>query len=244
MPSRWRACTPAWICAASSERPQQAVAAHLPAIKALLWVLGLAPLARLVMAGIWGLWGGLGANPVELVTRSTGTWTLVCLCITLAITPLRRLTGWTWLIRLRRLCGLFAFFYGALHALTYVWFDQYFDVMAILKDIVKRPFIMMGAAAFVLMVPLAITSTQGMIRRLGRQWGRLHRLVYVVAVAAILHYAWHKSGKNDYAQVAVYAVIVAALLGSRLVTWLKRRPQLRHAGTQSAQPASEGRPRD
>jgi sulfoxide reductase heme-binding subunit YedZ len=201
------------------------VAAHLTAIKALLWVLGLAPLARLVMAGVWDLWGGLGANPVEFVTRSTGTWTLVCLCITLAITPMRRVTGWTWLIRLRRLCGLFAFFYGTLHALTYVWFDQYFDLMAIVRDIVKRPFITMGALAFVLMLPLAITSTQGMIRRLGRQWGRLHRLVYVVAVTAILHYAWHKSGKNDYSEVAVYAGILAVLLGSRLVTrWIRRPP--------------------
>lgn len=201
------------------------MAAHLTAIKALLWVLGLAPLARLVMAGVWDLWGGLGANPVEFVTRSTGTWTLVCLCITLAITPMRRVTGWTWLIRLRRLCGLFAFFYGTLHALTYVWFDQYFDLMAIVRDIVKRPFITMGALAFVLMLPLAITSTQGMIRRLGRQWGRLHRLVYVVAVTAILHYAWHKSGKNDYSEVAVYAGILAVLLGSRFVTrWMRRPP--------------------
>ena len=189
----------------------------LTALKAVLWVLGLAPLARLLGAGIWDVWGGLGANPVEFVTRSTGTWTLVCLCVTLGITPLRRLTGLNWLIRVRRLCGLFTFFYGSLHALTYVWFDQYFELMAIVSDVLKRPFITMGAAAFLLMLPLALTSTDGMIRRLGRQWGRLHRLVYVVAVAAILHYAWHKSGKNDYTEVGVYAAVMAVLLGARVV---------------------------
>lgn len=195
----------------------------LTALKALLWVLGLAPLARLVSAGVWDLWGGLGANPVEFVTRSTGTWTLVCLCVTLAITPLRRLSGLNWLIRVRRLCGLFTFFYGVLHALTYVWFDQYFDLMAIVRDAVKRPFIAMGATAFLLMWPLALTSTHGMIRRLGRHWGRLHRLVYVVAVAAILHYAWHKSGKNDYTEVGVYAAVVAVLLGARVLMRATRR---------------------
>lgn len=193
------------------------------ALKAVLWMLGLAPLARLLSAGLWEWWGGLGANPVEFVTRSTGTWTLVCLCVTLAITPLRRLTGLNVLIRVRRLCGLFTFFYATLHALTYVWFDQYFDLTAILRDVVKRPFITMGAAAFVLMWPLALTSTDRMIRRLGRQWGRLHRLVYAVAVAAVLHYVWHKSGKNDYSEVGVYAAVVAVLLGARALSWMRRR---------------------
>jgi sulfoxide reductase heme-binding subunit YedZ len=211
--------------------PKSTGPSYLMATKAMLWVLGLAPLVRLLAAGFWGAWGGLGANPVEFVTRSTGTWTLVCLCVTLAITPLRRISGQAWLIRVRRLCGLFTFFYGTLHALTYFWFDQYFEVAAILRDIVKRPFVTMGFAAFVLMLPLALTSTDAMIRRLGRRWGRLHRLIYVVAVAAILHYAWHKSGKNDYSEVAVYAAVMAMLLGWRVAVRL-RRPRVPVTGQQ------------
>jgi len=193
------------------------------AIKAAVFVLALGPLARLLLLGTTGEFGGLGANPVEFVTRSTGTWTLVFLCITLAITPARRLTGWNWLQRLRRMLGLFAFFYGALHFTTYFWLDQWFDLAAIGKDIVKRPFITMGFAAFVMMIPLAATSTDAMVRRLGRRWGKLHRLVYAVAIAAILHYWWHKAGKNDFSQVGWYAAVVIGLLGWRLVDrWRKR----------------------
>jgi len=193
------------------------------AIKTAVFVLALGPLARLLLAGITGAFGGLGANPVEFVTRSTGTWTLVFLCITLAVTPARRFTGWNWLLRLRRMLGLFAFFYGALHFTTYFWLDQWFDLAAIVKDIVKRPFITMGFAAFVLMIPLALTSTDAMVRRLGRRWGKLHRLVYAVAIAAILHYWWHKAGKNDYSEVGWYAAAVIGLLGWRLVDrWRKR----------------------
>jgi sulfoxide reductase heme-binding subunit YedZ len=193
------------------------------AIKAMVFVLALGPLARLVLAGTMGAFGGLGANPVEFVTRSTGTWTLVFLCITLAVTPARRLTGWNWLQRLRRMLGLFAFFYGALHFTTYFWLDQWFDLAAIVKDIVKRPFITVGFAAFLLMIPLALTSTDAMVRRLGRRWGKLHRLVYAVAIAAILHYWWHKAGKNDYSEVGWYAAVVIGLLGWRLVD-RRRRP--------------------
>jgi sulfoxide reductase heme-binding subunit YedZ len=193
------------------------------AIKAMVFVLALGPLARLVLAGTMGAFGGLGANPVEFVTRSTGTWTLVFLCITLAVTPARRLTGWNWLQRLRRMLGLFAFFYGALHFTTYFWLDQWFDLAAIVKDIVKRPFITVGFAAFLLMIPLALTSTDAMVRRLGRRWGKLHRLVYAVAIAAILHYWWHKAGKNDYSEVGWYAAVVIGLLGWRLFDrWRKR----------------------
>jgi methionine sulfoxide reductase heme-binding subunit len=193
------------------------------AIKAAVFVLALGPLARLLLVGTTGAFGGLGANPVEFVTRSTGTWTLVFLCITLAVTPVRRFTGWNWLQRLRRMLGLFAFFYGALHFTTYFWLDQWFDLAAIGKDIVKRPFITMGFAAFVMMIPLAVTSTDAMVRRLGRRWGKLHRLVYAVAVAAILHYWWHKAGKNDFSQVGWYAAVVIGLLGWRLVDrWRKR----------------------
>jgi sulfoxide reductase heme-binding subunit YedZ len=147
----------------------------------------------------------------------------VFLCATLAVTPLRRLTGVAALMRLRRMLGLFAFFYGVLHFTTYLWFDQWFDLQAIVKDVIRRPFVTMGALAFLLMVPLALTSTDAMMRRLGRAWGRLHRLVYPAAVASILHYAWHKAGKNDYSEVVWYALAVALLLGWRL--WDRGRPR-------------------
>jgi sulfoxide reductase heme-binding subunit YedZ len=221
---------PAWTSSASSEaipRRPGAPPRALPQIKAGLFVLSLAPLARLVLAGSLGWFDGLGANPVEFVTRSTGTWTLVFLCLSLAITPLRRLTGANWLVRLRRMLGLFAFFYAMLHFTTYLWFDQFFDLQAIFKDVVKRPFITMGFLAFVLMIPLAVTSTDGMLRRLGRRWSQLHRLVYVVAVAAILHYWWHKSGKNDYSQVAWYAAAVVLMLGWRVVDRFRARGPVR-----------------
>jgi sulfoxide reductase heme-binding subunit YedZ len=202
-----RAGTPAW----------------LPAIRAALFAAALLPLARLVLAGTHGWFGGLGANPIELVTRSTGTWTLVCLVATLAVTPLRRATGLHPLARLRRMLGLFAFFYGALHFTTYLWFDQWFDLQAIAKDVLKRPFITMGFLAFVLMLPLAATSTDAMMRRLGRRWSSLHRLVYAIAVASILHYWWHKAGKNDFSEVGWYAAAVALLLGWRIVVRLRAR---------------------
>ena len=189
---------------------------NTPAIRAAVFVVALLPLARLVLAGAFDWFGGLGANPIELVTRSTGTWTLVMLCLTLAITPLRHWTGWTALIRLRRMLGLFVFFYALLHLTTYVWFDQFFDAAAIVRDIVRRPFITAGFAAFMLMLPLALTSTQAMQRRLGRRWGLLHRLVYVVAIAALLHYVWHKVGKNDFSEVSIYAAVIGLLLGARL----------------------------
>jgi sulfoxide reductase heme-binding subunit YedZ len=186
-------------------------------VRAALFLICLLPLARLVLAGTTGWFGGLGANPVELITRSTGTWTLVLLCCTLAVTPLRRFTGWNRLIRLRRMLGLYTFFYGVLHLMTWVWFDQFFDLSDMGRDLAKRPFIAMGMVAFVSMVPLAATSTQSMIRRLGRRWAVLHRLIYLTAVAAILHYLWHKAGKNDFTQVSVYAAVIAVLLATRLI---------------------------
>jgi len=188
-----------------------------------VFALCLGPLARLVLAGTHGLFGGLGANPVELITRSTGTWTLVFLCASLAVTPLRRLAGMPWLMRLRRMLGLFAFFYAMLHFIAYLWFEHWFDARAMLADVIERPFITMGFLALVLMVPLAATSTDAMLRRLGRAWGRLHRLVYAVAIAAILHYWWHKAGKNDYAEVGWYAAIVTLLLGWRVFDRLRAR---------------------
>jgi sulfoxide reductase heme-binding subunit YedZ len=221
----------AWTSSASTEARAPArrggVPRALPAIKAALFVLALLPLARLLGAGALGWFGGLGANPIELITRSTGTWTLVCLCAGLAVTPLRRATGLNWLVRLRRMIGLFAFFYAVLHLGTYVWFDQWFDLQAIVRDVIKRPFITMGFAAFVLMLPLAATSTDAMVRRLGRRWGTLHRLVYLVAVAAVLHYWWHKSGKNDYSEVGWYAAAVVLMLGWRVFDRLRVRAQVR-----------------
>ena len=173
--------------------------------------------------GTGDFFGGLGANPVERVTRSTGTWTLVFLCAGLAITPLRRLTGWAWLLRMRRMVGLFAFFYASLHLSTYLWFDQWFDATAIVKDVIKRPFIAMGMVAFVLLLPLAITSTDAMMRRLGRRWAVLHRAVYLAAIVGVLHFWWHKAGKNDYSEVGWYAAAVALLLGWRLIERVRAR---------------------
>jgi sulfoxide reductase heme-binding subunit YedZ len=229
----------AWTSSASTEARAPArrggVPRALPAIKAALFVLALLPLARLLGAGALGWFGGLGANPIELITRSTGTWTLVCLCAGLAVTPLRRATGLNWLVRLRRMIGLFAFFYAVLHLGTYVWFDQWFDLQAIVRDVIKRPFITMGFAAFVLMLPLAATSTDAMVRRLGRRWGTLHRLVYLVAVAAVLHYWWHKSGKNDYSEVGWYAAAVVLMLGWRVFDRLRVRAQVRAQAQAQAQ---------
>jgi sulfoxide reductase heme-binding subunit YedZ len=169
---------------------------------------------------VWLVWaalhGRLGANPISEVTKETGTWTLRFLAITLAVTPLRRLTGWNALVRYRRMLGLFAFFYGTLHFLTYIWLDQFFDFPGIVKDVGKRPFITAGFSAFVLLVPLAVTSTAGWIRRLGgKRWQALHRLVYVSATLGVLHYWWLV--KADVSRPFAYGAIVAALLAARLV---------------------------
>ena len=172
----------------------------------------------------WLLWrvasADLGSNPIETLNRFTGDWTLRLLLITLAVTPLRRLTGRHQLIRLRRMLGLFAFFYATVHFLTYALIDQYFDFPAIVQDVAKRPFITVGFASFLLLIPLAVTSTNGMVRRLGgRRWQRLHRLVYAIAVGGVVHFLWLV--KSDLAEPALYAAILAALLGYRL--WAYRR---------------------
>jgi sulfoxide reductase heme-binding subunit YedZ len=185
---------------------------QLVAIKAVLFALCLVPLARLG----WGAWNDqLGANPIEFVTRNLGTWTLNFLLITLTVTPLRKATGWVWLTRLRRMLGLFVFFYVVLHLSTYLWLDQFFDWTAIGKDIVKRPFITVGMAAFALLVPLAVTSNAAMIRRLGgRRWQALHRAIYVIGILAVTHYWWLV--KKDVALPGVYAAILGILLLLRL----------------------------
>jgi len=201
--------------------PAALPAVQLSRVRAALFVLALIPLGRLVLLGVVDR---LGANPVEFVMRSLGTWTLVMLCVTLSITPLRWLTGWAWAVRLRRMAGLFCFFYAALHFTTYLWLDQWFDFSAIFADIGKRPYITVGFVAFLLLIPLAATSTSAMVKRLGgRNWQRLHRLVYLIAVAAILHYWWHKAGKNDFSEVSVYAAVVGALLGVRVLHWARNR---------------------
>ena len=190
-------------------------AAQLRRVKIVLFIAATIPFLRLVVF-TFNDW--LGANPVEFITRNTGDWTLYFLCITLAVTPLRRLTGWNWLVRLRRMVGLFAFFYAFLHFMTFLWFDHFFDVAEMLKDVVKRPFITVGFAAFVLLIPLAATSTNAMIKRLGgKRWQWLHRLIYLIAPLGILHFWWMKAGKNDFSEPIVFGLIVAGLLLVRVV---------------------------
>jgi sulfoxide reductase heme-binding subunit YedZ len=189
-------------------------------IKAAIFVAALVPLARLAWLGTHR---GLGANPIEYITHSTGWWTLTFLLVTLCVTPLRRASGWAWLLRLRRMLGLFAFFYASLHFLTYIWLDQFFDPREILKDVVKRPFITVGFAAFVLLIPLAATSTNAMVRRLGAaRWQWLHRLVYVIAALGVVHFWWLV--KKDVSEPFVFALLLAFLLIARLLyLWRQQR---------------------
>lgn len=192
-------------------------------LKTLVFVTALLPLAYYG----WGAWHDtLGANPIEAVTRGMGTWTLNFLLITLAVTPLRKLTGWHAALRLRRMLGLFSFFYAALHLTSYLWFDQFFAWGEIARDILERPFITVGMAAFVLLVPLAATSSHWAIRRLGgRRWQALHRTVYAIAILAVLHYSWLV--KADQSQPLFYGGLLVVLLGLR-AWWreVERREQL------------------
>ncbi len=177
-----------------------------------------------------GLADRLGANPIDAITDETGTWTLRFLLVTLAVTPVRRLTGWNTLITFRRMLGLFAFFYGTLHLCTYVVLDQFFDVASIAGDLAKRPYIMAGATGFALMLPLAVTSTAGWIRRLGgRNWQRLHRLAYVSAAAGVVHYYWLV--KADVSRPVRYGVVLAVLLVARL-WWSRGRGLLQRPRSQ------------
>ena len=195
------------------------VLAH-PAAKPLLFAACLLPFASLLVGALADT---LGANPAEALIRGTGDWVLRLLCLTLAVTPVRHWTGRPELARFRRMLGLFAFFYALLHFLAYAWLDMGFDPRAILRDIPKRPFALVGFAAFVLMSPLAATSCTRGIKALGAaRWQALHRCVYAIAVLAILHFFWMCAGKNDFAEVTVYAAIVALLLGWRAVRALRR----------------------
>jgi sulfoxide reductase heme-binding subunit YedZ len=189
-------------------------------IKAGLFLLACVPFLRLF---IFAYLDQLGANPLEAITRNTGDWTLYLLCITLSITPLRRLSGWTWLIALRRMMGLFTFFYASLHFLAFLWFDHFFDVQAMLLDVVKRPFIAMGFATFLFLLPLAITSTNKMMRKLGKRWKTLHQLIYLIIIMGLLHFWWMRAGKQNFAQPLLITVIALVLLGSRLVTWWQNK---------------------
>lgn len=188
-------------------------------IKASLFLLAMLPFLRLLVSAFTDQ---LGANPVEFITRNTGDWTLYFLCITLAVTPLRRLTNWVWLVKLRRMQGLYVFFYAALHFTTFLWFDHAFDITEMWKDVLKRPFITVGFIAFVLLIPLAATSTNAIIKKLGaKNWQRLHRLVYLIASLGILHFWWMKAGKHDFEQPLIFGAIVATMLIMRLVWRLK-----------------------
>jgi methionine sulfoxide reductase heme-binding subunit len=203
---------------------------QLSALKIGVFVAALLPFARLAL---FAFTDRLGANPIEFITRNTGDWTLYFLCITLAVTPLRRFSKWNWLVKLRRMLGLFAFFYATLHFTTFLWFDHFFDLDEMLKDVVKRPFITVGFIAFLLLLPLAVTSTNGMVRRLGgKRWQWLHRLLYLIAPLGILHFWWMKAGKHDFAQPILFGTIVFLLLGMR-VWWsvARLRVQKRSAVT-------------
>jgi methionine sulfoxide reductase heme-binding subunit len=200
-------------------------------LKVVVFVACLLPLAGLGWKAAQGM---LGANPIEVITHATGDWTLRFLLITLAVTPLRQLTRQYWLIRFRRMFGLFAFFYAFLHLTTYVWLDQFFDVHSMVKDIGKRPFITIGFTGFCLLVPLAVTSTRKMIQRLGgRRWQWLHRLIYLAACAGIIHFLWLV--KKDKTRPIEYGIVLGILLAYRLIGWTYSR--LRAQKRTQARPA-------
>lgn len=188
-------------------------------LKPLAFILCLIPLIILS----WNGWNNnLSANPISDITKTTGTWTLRFLLLTLAITPLRKITGWNVIVRFRRMTGLFAFFYVCLHFTTYIWLDQFFQIDDIIQDVIKRPFITVGFTSFVLLIPLAVTSTNYMIRKLGgKHWARLHKLVYVAAIGGVIHYLWLV--KADTQRPIIYGILLSLLLGFRIWNyWVSR----------------------
>ena len=196
-------------------------------LKRALFVSALLPL----LINVWlAAQDRLGANPIESLTRSSGDWTLYFLALTLAITPLRRLSGQHWLQAMRRMLGLFAFFYACLHFTTFIWFDHFFDLGEIGRDVWKRPFITVGFTALLLLIPLAVTSTNAMQRRLGRRWLQLHRLVYGVALLALLHFWWMRAGKQNFAEPILMSAIIMILLAARaagpIQRWIRARKGL------------------
>src|SRR5258708_7019560 len=199
------------------------------ALKALAFVVCLGPAFVLLWKGFHNL---LGANPIDVITRTTGTWTLTFLLITLSVTPVRRITGMAWLIRFRRMLGLYAFFYGSLHLMTYVWLDKFFDVHEMLHDIAKRRFITAGMTAWFLMLPLAITSTKGWIRRMGgKPWQKLHRLIYFSAAAGVVHFIWLV--KADLHRPLTYGAVLVVLLAYRRAMWVLAKLRAPQAGARA-----------
>lgn len=196
--------------------------------KPVVFLICLLPFAVLLASAFSVAGLGLGANPIEELLHELGRWGLKFLLLTLAITPLRRWTGWNWLIGFRRMLGLFAFFYVVLHFVVYAFLDQSLDMSAIIEDVLERPYITLGMAGLLMLIPLAATSTRAMMRRLGKRWQKLHRLVYVIAIVAVWHFYWQV--KLDTLEPAFYALILAGLLGVRVFyarkSWRpKRVPQ-------------------
>ena len=181
--------------------------------KRIVFVLGLIPLLRLFVLGYLD---DLTANPIEFITRSTGTWTITFLCLTLAMSPLRWITGFSQWVQLRKTLGLFTFFYGFLHFSIWYWLDHDFNFTAMISDVIKRPFITMGFIALLIMSLLAITSNQAAMRLLGGKWKILHRFIYLIAILAVIHYFWHKEGKRDFLVVYIYTGIILSLLFIRI----------------------------
>ncbi len=187
--------------------------------KIAVFLLALLPLIRIV---VWAVLDKMGANPLEWMTRNTGSWAIYILLLTLAITPLRRISGWNWLQKFRRMLGLYAFFYASLHLTMYIWFDHFFEWETIWPDIIKRPFVLAGMVSWGMMLALAISSPQAVLRRMGgKRWQRLHQLMYVLVPVAVLHVYWMKAGKHDFFWPAVYGGITVVLLGLRI--WFARR---------------------
>lgn len=200
-------------------RWRQPSAAQIRVVKVAIFILCALPAVRL---GVLMWRNELGANPIEHITRATGWWTLAMLALTLAVTPLRRILSVHWLLRVRRMLGLYCFFYASQHFVTYVWLDQFFDWPGIVADVIKRPFVTVGFAALLAMTPLAVTSTSAMVRRLGaRRWLALHRLVYLVAVLGTVHFLWLV--KKDLSEPLVFFGVFSLLLGVRVVYWLRDR---------------------
>jgi methionine sulfoxide reductase heme-binding subunit len=197
-----------------------------PAAKPLLFMACLLPFSWLFYSA---LTDQLGANPAEALIRATGDWTLRFLCIALAVTPIRTIAGLPAVARFRRMLGLFVYFYVVIHLLSYSWFDMGFDLADIAKDIVKRPFILVGFSGFLLLTPLAATSFNAAIKKLGaKRWQQLHKLVYVIAGLGLLHFFWMRAGKNNFAEVAVYAAIIGVLLAWRVAQFLKKKRVVRN----------------
>lgn len=215
--SRLLHCIPAWICE-KIIRPGSKSFYRLT--KPVVFLLGLMPLAIMFLQAFEMAGFGLGANPVEKLLHELGRWGLKFLLLTLAVTPVRRLTGWHWLLRYRRMLGLFAFFYILLHFTVYAVLDQGLDAAAVIEDVIKRPYITLGMTGLLLLTSLAITSTRGMMRRLGKRWQKLHRLVYLIAIVGVWHFYWQV--KLDTWDATVYALILAALFGSRIY-YLRRQ---------------------